>query len=82
MNKLLIFIFIAILGTSCVSSKKYNELTGNYQDCQKNVQSLKEQNQTLKVQNAELKSKIEKQLKELGDLSTKLETASRDLVIS
>lgn len=82
MNKLLIFIFIAILGTSCVSSKKYNELTGNYQDCQKNVQSLKEQNQTLKVQNAELKSKIEKQLKELGDLSTKLETASRDLVNS
>ena len=82
MNKLLIFIFIAIIGTSCVSSKKYNELTGNYQDCQKNVQSLKEQNQTLKVQNTELKSKIEKELKELGELSTKLEASSRDLANS
>ncbi len=79
MNKIFIFIFILFLGASCVSSKKYKELTGNFQNCEKTVQSLKEQNQTLKAQNTELQSKIEKQLKDIKDLSAKLNETSQSL---
>lgn len=64
MNKILL-ISLLFLITSCVSSKKFNELTGNFE-------SLREQNQSLKVQNTELQGKIEKQLKDNEDLSAKL----------
>ncbi len=79
MNKIIIFIFIISLGTSCVSSKKFNELTGNYQESEKTVQSLKEQNQVLKVQVTELQSRIEKLLKDVEELSAKLDETSRNL---
>lgn len=72
-------IFIIFLITSCVSSKKYNQLSGNFQECEQTVQSLKEQNQTLKVQNTELQSKIENLLKETSLLTTKLDEITRNL---
>jgi len=78
MNKISV-IFIIFLITSCVSSKKYNQLSGNFQECEQTVQSLKEQNQTLKVQNTELQSKIENLLKETSLLSTKLDEITRNL---
>ncbi len=65
MNKIFL-ISVLFLITSCVSSKKFNELTSNFD-------SLREQNQTLKVQNTELQGKIGKQEKEIEDLSAKLE---------
>jgi chemotaxis protein MotB len=79
MNKFFIFIFILFILTSCVSSKKYNELTGSFQDCEITVQSLKEQNQMLKVQVTELQSRIEKQFKEIGEITSRLNETSLDL---
>lgn len=77
MNKIFIFVFIVSLGTSCVSSKKFNALTGNFQESEKTVQMLKEQNQALKVQNTELQSRIEKLLKDNAELSSKLEETTQ-----
>jgi chemotaxis protein MotB len=69
--------------SSCVSSKKYNQLSGTLANCEKTTQSLTEQNQILKVQNTELQSKIESLLKEisalknnLSEITGKLETAT------
>lgn len=78
MDKLL-FALTFIFLVSCVSSKKYNQLSGNYQDCQKTVQSLKEQNQTLNAKTLEQQSKIEKQIKEIRELSVKLNELSLNL---
>jgi len=78
MNKLL-FVFILFFLSSCVSSKKFNQLTGNFQDCERAVQTLKEQNQSLNVQNTELLSKIEKQIKDIEELSAKLKETSQNL---
>ncbi|MDP3433437.1 MAG: OmpA family protein [Bacteroidota bacterium] len=68
MNKILLISVIFLL-TSCVSSKKFNELTSTFE-------SLKEQNQSLKVQNTELQGRIEKQMKDIADLSAKLDENS------
>jgi len=65
MNKILLISVIFLL-TSCVSSQKFNELTSSFE-------SLREQNQRLKVQNTELQSRIEKQMKDIADLSAKLD---------
>lgn len=65
MNKILLISVIFLL-TSCVSSKKFNELTSTFE-------SLRVQNQNLQVQNTELQGKIEKQAKEIEDLSARLE---------
>ena len=70
MNKLLI-VFCILLLSSCVTSKKYKQLTANFQECEKTVKTLNEQNQTLKVQNDEAQSKIEKQTEEYDALLTK-----------
>ncbi|HAQ20189.1 MAG TPA: cell envelope biogenesis protein OmpA [Prolixibacteraceae bacterium] len=78
MNKIS-FVFIIFLITSCVSSKKYNQLSGSFQECEQNVQSLKEQNQILKVQNTVLQGKIETLLKEVSQFSVKLDETSKNL---
>ena len=78
MNKILI-VFVIFLLSSCVSMKKYNQLAGNYQDCEKTVQALKDQNQALSVQNTELQSKIDKQLKDNQELSGKLDETTKKL---
>ncbi len=65
MNKILLIAVIFLI-TSCVSSQKFNELNSSFE-------SLREQNQTLKVQNTELQGRIDKQVKEIEDLSAKLE---------
>jgi Flagellar motor protein len=78
MNKLLsAFAFLFLF--SCVSSKKFNQLTGSYQDCQKTVQSLKEQNQALEAKNTELQSKINKQIKDIEQLNAQLKDLSQNL---
>ena len=78
MNKIL-FVFVIFLLSSCVSMKKYNQMAGNYQDCEKTVQTLKDQNQALSVQNTELQSKIDKQLKDNQELSGKLDETNKKL---
>jgi chemotaxis protein MotB len=70
MNKILI-VFSILLLSSCVTSKKYNQLTANFQESEKMVQSLKEQNQSLKVQNDQAQIRIEKLTMEYDDLLTK-----------
>ncbi|HNX54285.1 MAG TPA: OmpA family protein [Prolixibacteraceae bacterium] len=78
MNKLLsAFAFLFLF--SCVSSKKFNQLNGNYQDCQKAVQSLKEQNQALEAKNTELQSKINKQIKDIEQINVQLKELSQNL---
>ena len=78
MNKLLVaFAFLFLF--SCVSSKKFNQLNGNFQDCQKTVQSLKEQNQALDSKIAELQSKINKQIKDIEQLTGQLKETSQNL---
>ncbi len=78
MNKL-VFVFVIFFITSCVSSKKFNQLNGNFQESQRTVQSLKEQNQALQVQNTELQSKIDKMSKDLSETSSKLDDTSQKL---
>lgn len=78
MNKLF-FITVIFLMTSCVSSKKFNQLTADFQTSENTVQTLKEQNQSLIVQNTELQSKVEKQIKDISELSAKLEESTRNL---
>lgn len=78
MNKILI-VFVIFLLSSCVSMKKYNQMAGNYQDCEKTVQTLKDQDQALSVQNTELQSKIDKQLKDNQELSGKLDETNKKL---
>ena len=78
MNKLLyVFTFFFLL--SCVSSKKFNQLNGNFQDCEKTVQTLKEQNQAMNAKNTELQSKIDKQVKDISELTTKLNETTGNL---
>lgn len=78
MNKLLsVFAFLFLF--SCVSSKKFNQLTGNYQDCQKTVQALKEQVQSLETKTTELQSKINKQIKDIELLTGQLKETSQNL---
>lgn len=78
MNKLLsAFAFLFLF--SCVSSKKFNQLNGNYQDCQKAVQSLKEQNQALEAKNTELQSKVNKQIKDIEQINVQLKELSQNL---
>ena len=76
MNKFL-FIVLIFLITSCVSSKKYNQLTRNFQESENSVQSLKEQNQALKVQQTELQSRFDQLQKEQKELAVKFEETSR-----
>ena len=78
MNKIVVFSLV-ILITSCVSSKKFNQLNGNFQESQKTVQTLKEQNQDLNVRNTELQSKLEKLQKDSQELSAKLDDTARQL---
>jgi len=78
MNKLLSAIAFLFL-FSCVSSKKFNQLNGNFQDSQKTVQSMKEQNQALEAKNTELQSKINKQVKDIEQLTAQLKEISQNL---
>jgi chemotaxis protein MotB len=72
MNKIFIFIAIILLGSSCVTSKKYKAMTANFQESEKTVQSLKEQNQVLKIHISELERQIEKQQTEYAVLQSQL----------
>lgn len=81
MNKVVFIIFIFLIA-SCVSSKKYNQLSGNYMESEKTVQSLKEQNQALQVQNTELQSKLERLLAENKILTSKIEELNRNLELT
>jgi chemotaxis protein MotB len=77
MNKIF-FILIIFLVTSCVSSKKFNQLTSNFQVSEKTVESLKEQIQALTVQNTELQSKVDKQMNDIKNLSAKLDLSAQN----
>jgi chemotaxis protein MotB len=81
MNKVL-FILLIFSISSCVSSKKYNQLSGNYLESEKTVQSLKEQNQALQVQNTELQSKLERLLAENKLLGSKIDELNRNLELA
>ena len=70
MNKI-VLICLVFLFASCVSSKKFNQLTSDFQKSEQTVQSLKEQNQNLKAQNTELQARVEKQLQDIAGLSEK-----------
>lgn len=78
MNKLG-YIFFILLITSCVSSKKFNQVSGTLRECEQTAQSLREQNQILKVQNTELQSKIESLLKEVNMLKTNLNEVTKNM---
>lgn len=78
MNKLLFALTLLFLA-SCVSSKKYNQLNGNYQNSERTVQTLKEQNQALNAKTLELQSKIDKQIKDIDELSAKLKETTQKL---
>lgn len=78
MNKI-VLICLIFLFASCVSSKKFNQLTSDFQESEQTVQSLKEQTQNLKAQNTELQAKVEKQTQDIAGLSEKLDEAGRNL---
>lgn len=78
MKKLIAFSLI-VLVTGCVSSKKFNELTGNYQESQKTVRLLKDQNQDLNARNTEFKNKLDKLQKDYQDLTSRFDDISTQL---
>lgn len=78
MKKFITLSFIIIL-TGCVSSRKFNQLNGNYQESQKAVQLLKEQNQDLNSRNAELNAKFDKLQKDYQELDAKFKSVSDQL---
>lgn len=78
MKKLIAFSLI-VLVTGCVSSKKFNELTGNYQESQKTVRLLKDQNQDLNARNTEFQSKLDKLQKDYQDLTSRFDDISTQL---
>jgi len=73
------FILIVLLFASCVSSKKFNQLSGDFKNLEQSAQSLAEQNQGLKIQLTELQSKNETLQKDLNLLNTKLSEATKNL---
>lgn len=77
MNKLLSAFAIFFL-FSCVSSKKFNQLNGNFQECERTVQSQKEQNQALNAKNVELQGKIARQIKDIEELTAQLKEAMQN----
>lgn len=78
MNKIL-YIIVIFLMTSCVSSRKYKELTGQFNASETAVQTLKGENQALKVKTTELQSKVDKQMKDLEELSKRFDESERAL---
>jgi chemotaxis protein MotB len=77
MNKiLLVFAFFFLF--SCVSSKKYNQLNSNYQNSEKMGQTLKEQNQALNAKTLELQSKIDKQTKDIDQLTAQMKELNQN----
>ncbi len=78
MNKIL-FIVVIFLLSSCVSSQKFNRLSSDFRESENTVQMLKDQNQSLKVQNTELQSRVEKQIKDIAELSAKVDKTSQSL---
>ena len=78
MNKILYFLVI-ILFSSCVSSKKFKDLSAQYTASENTVQSLQGENQALKVQHTALQSKVEKQAKDLQELSARLDETAANL---
>lgn len=78
MKKFIAFSFI-ILVTGCVSSKKFNELNGNYLDSQKTIQTLKDQNQVLTVKTQELQGNLEKIQKDYQQLNARFDEVSKQL---
>lgn len=72
MNKIVFFLLIFLV-SSCVSSKKYNLLNGNFQNCESTVEALTGQNQSLKVQITEQQNKIDKLINDNKELSAKLD---------
>lgn len=73
------FILIVLFLSSCVSSKKYNQLSENFRNSEQTAQSLSEKNQILKVQLTELQSKNETLLKEVNLLKTSLTEVTKNL---
>jgi len=78
MNKI-VFVIIIFSLSACVSSKKYNQLSGTFQECETRAKTLKEQNQALNVQVTELQSKIEKQTRDIAELNSKQVELTRNL---
>ena len=78
MNKILYVVVIFLL-SSCVSSKKFNQLNSNFQESEKTVETLREQNESLKVQNTELQSKLEMRIKDISELTSKLNETTQNL---
>lgn len=72
MNKL-VFVSLIFLITSCVSSKKFNQLSSDFQKSEKTVESLEEQNQNLKVQITELQNNLDELKKVKEELTSRLE---------
>jgi len=72
MNKIFIFIFIILFGTSCVTPKKFKALTANYQASEKTVQSQNDQIQSLKIHISELERQIEKKQTDYAVLQSQL----------
>lgn len=77
--KKILYVSMIFLMASCVSSRKYDQLTGRFNASESAVQTLKGQNNSLKVQNTELQSKVEKQAKDLEELAQKLDETARSL---
>jgi chemotaxis protein MotB len=78
MNKIS-FVIIVFLFASCVSSKKFNQLNSNFQECESKNLSLSQQVEALKVQNLELQSKLDKQLSDNANLTSKFDETLADL---
>lgn len=78
MNKISMFVFVLLI-TSCVSSKKFNQLSSSFQECEKKNEALNLQYNDLKVQNTEYQSRMEKLLEDNRKLSARLDELAQKL---
>lgn len=79
MRKTLFYLLSILFFTSCVSSKQFNEVTKNLQNCEDENRLLKEKNQELLVKTTELQGSFDKLQKEFEDIQKKWHTGNEEL---
>lgn len=79
MRKTFFFLVSILILSSCVSSRQFNEVSKNLQNCEDEARLLTEKNQELLVKTTELQANFDKLQKEFNDLQKKNDAVSNEL---
>ena len=81
MKKTFFYFLSALILSSCVSSKQFNEISKNLENCEDQNRLLREKNQTLQVKTNELQGNFDKIKDEYGNLQKKSEASETELEV-